>query len=313
MLKKVLGWFVTLLCLALAVSIPVQKTSAAAGDADGIMNAVNALRASRGLPPYTYNSSLVSFAQEHSNYMAQIHQGTHLRSDGSTPFSRGIGENVADGMTGYLTPEYAVYTIWSDAIHMQTMVGYASGSMGVGVAEDSTTTYYTLDVIPSGKTVSLTTGGGGATQSLATLPPIPLVTLVTTTPMADGRWIHMVGYGQSLYTIATAYGVHVDDIRRLNGIPTDSNVIVSGEKLLVRMLTPTPTVPTATGTPLPDTPTPTETPTLVPTPTETLAPTPTPTPTPFELPGGNVTFGSGVFVVAGLCFAVWILSKAKRN
>ncbi|RPI92188.1 MAG: LysM domain-containing protein [Chloroflexi bacterium] len=154
---------------------------------------------------------------------------------------------MAGGDIGYLDAQAAVYEIWSDAGHMRTMVGFAAGSMGVGIADDGITVYYTLEVRPvrAGATPS-GPSGDGTPQALLT--PIPLVPLVTMTARADGALVHVVGYGQTLWSIAIAYGVTIEQIRAWNNLPADSNDIYAGQRLLVRpagLITPP---PTSTGT-----------------------------------------------------------------
>ena len=55
-----------------------------------LINAVNALRASRGLPAYSINSTLMSVAQAHSDYQAAIGTVTHYGPGGTRPFQRAL-------------------------------------------------------------------------------------------------------------------------------------------------------------------------------------------------------------------------------
>jgi hypothetical protein len=60
-----------------------------------------------------------------------------------------------------------------------------------------------------------------------------------------------VGYGQTLWAIALAYGIRIDQIRAWNNIATDSNDIYAGQKLLVRpanLAVVSPTLSTEPGT-----------------------------------------------------------------
>ena len=57
--------------------------------------------------------------------------------------------------------------------------------------------------------------------------------LTTTTPNPNGSIVHLVGYGQSLWSIAIAYGVKIDEIRTQNGLATDSTDIYAGQKLVI--------------------------------------------------------------------------------
>jgi LysM repeat protein len=260
-----------------------SAATAQGSTAYAIIEAVNALRLSRGLAPYEIDAGLMAYAQEHSDYQAAQHFSTHQHSDGTTSQQQGISENVASGDLCCLTPEFAVYTIWSDAIHMKTMVGFDSGYVGAGVADDGKTAYYTLNVRP-GEAGSAPSSSGGSAQNPASSPE-PYVPLATVTPQADGSIIHVVGYGQSLWAIAIAYGVKIDEIRQWNNLPADSTTITSGQKLLIRKsAVSTPQViasPTLTITltvlaasPSPEVKTPTSNPTS--SPTTTTEPTTTP-------------------------------------
>jgi LysM repeat protein len=201
-----------------------------ASDPMAIISLVNALRAAQGLPPYVVDQGLMAYALEHSRYQASIHNATHQHSDGTTVWEHGMDENIATGMLGFITPEFAVYTVWSDAIHMKTMIGYPSGSVGCGVADDGADEYYTLDVRPGGK--ALPTARPNDPNATPT-KIIPIVPLLTVTPRMD-RWIiHTVGYGQTLWAVAVAYGVKMDMIRAWNSMPADSTSIYAGQKLYI--------------------------------------------------------------------------------
>jgi LysM repeat protein len=211
-----------------------------------IISAVNALRAAHGLPPYVVDQGLMQYALEHSRYQASLHTATHTHSDGSTVWQHGMDENIATGMLGYLTHEYAVYTIWSDAIHMKTMISYATGSVGAGVADDGEDEYYTLDVRP-GSVIPTSRVGGRVDPNATPTKIIPIVPLLTVTPRND-RWIiHTVGYGQSLWAVAIAYGVKMDQIRAWNSMEADSTNIYAGQKLYI--IAPAQIWPTLTASP----------------------------------------------------------------
>jgi LysM repeat protein len=207
--------------------------------------AVNALRTGQGLEPYQNDSGLAAYAQNHSEYQASIDSSTHVHKDGSTASGRGLLENIASGSPDSLTAEAIVYQIWTDGLHRNPMVGYTSGSLGVGVAQSSSTVYVTLIVRPGGQQANPpenspaagATSGAGASepqesenQSSSPIPPTPFQ---TSTPRADGSIEHVVGPGESLWSIAIAYGVHIVDLRDLNRLAADSNTIYEGQKLLV--------------------------------------------------------------------------------
>jgi LysM repeat protein len=236
--------------LAASIVLPLRPAFAAphALTAGEIMALVNQLRRSQGLPPYSVDPAITAYAQEHSEYQARIDTSTHLHSDGQTSLSHGLVENVAGGDINYLTAQAVVYQIWSDPVHMKTMVGYASGAAGVGVASIATTTFVTLNVRPGGGDAIPTRPGASASGPGFT--PIALVPLVTATMKPSGAVVHEVGYGQSLWAIALAYGVTAARIRELNGMAPDDSTIWAGQWLLIvpaGLVTPTP--PPATAAP----------------------------------------------------------------
>lgn len=241
--------------LAASVVHPLRLASAAphAITAGEVMAAVNELRRSRGLEPYSVDPGITAYAQEHSEFQARTGISTHLHSDGLTSLrSRGYLENVAGGDIGYLTAQAVVYEIWADPVHGKTMIGYASGSAGVGVASNDTTTFVTLNVLPGGSAAPTLPGGTPGSDLLLT--PIALVPLRTATMKPSGTLIHEVGYGQSLWAIALAYGVSAARIRELNGMAPDDSAIWAGQRLLIvpaGLVTPTPaeSSPRATAAP----------------------------------------------------------------
>lgn len=60
------------------------------------------------------------------------------------------------------------------------------------------------------------------------------VPIETSVPRDDGSIIHIVGDGQTLWTIALSYGVTIYDICLLNDITYGTTVIQVGRKLLIR-------------------------------------------------------------------------------
>jgi hypothetical protein len=246
------GRFYVFLCLfaafcLIAATAPASLAVAQGGLAGDLISTINALRASQGLAPYTVDAQLMAMAQQHSSYQASIRTSTHLHSNGLNPPKLGIVENVAGGTVGGLTAQIIVYEIWADPVHMKTMTGYPTGTMGVGVADDGEFDYVTLEVRPAGASTG-SSGSSGATNNPTPFTPIPVVPLATMTPRPDGNIFHEVGYGQTLWAIALAYGVTVDQLRAWNNLPADSNEIYAGQMLLVRPASLAPPTPVATET-----------------------------------------------------------------
>lgn len=261
----------------LLAGIIFSPAHAQVGSAYDLIAEVNALRISKGLTPYEIEGFLMNFAQAQSDTMASLGYWTHTRSDGSTAWQYGIEENVAMGMN--MSVSYCVYTVWSDTVHWKTMVEHATGSVGAGVAFSGGNVFYTLNVRP-GEIVS--ENPEPITQPIARViaqeeetPDNYVSDVVTSTPNADGSIIHYVKYGESLWSIAIAYGTTGAEIMANSGNNPSVTDVYEGQMLIIRNATPN--TPTITPTPTQIPPTRTNTP---PRPTRTPLPTETPGPTP---------------------------------
>jgi len=222
----------SLALIAIWLSFPLVALAQSETPYD-LVNAVNTLRASYGLEPYHIDPWLMAYAQEHSEHQAAIQSGTHLHSDGTTPKSMGLQENVAGGHDGVVTVAVVVYEIWVDWGHRHILIGYSTGDIGAGIAlSDNGQVYYTVDIRP-----------GEEIEAIASdATPLSYVPLETNIPSEDCSITHVVGYGQSLWSIAQAYGVTIDTIRNLNNIASDSTIIQVGQKLLIQPPACTPTL-----------------------------------------------------------------------
>ena len=292
----------TVLALFLTWTIFFQPVTAQGGGASDLINGVNQLRQNQGLAPYSVDSFLMGFAQSHSDYMASIGRWTHTRADGTTAYDYGIKENVAMGSN--MSIQYCIYTVWSDWVHWQTMTAYESGRVGAGVTVVGGTVYYTLNVIPEGGSVQqpAPTSNPG-TQNVQNQPMI-ISQLVTSTPDQDGAVIHIVQYGETLWTISEAYDVPIDQILTNSGLSQGTTQVFEGQRLVIQTASEPTLTPTFTTTPVPGTPTPTQPrPTMTPRPTRTPAPTSTPTTPPSVLHqalGNGKNVGLGLILVSGL-------------
>ncbi len=208
-----------------------------------LVDTVNALRASYGLVPYQIDANLMTYAQEHAEYQAAIQHSTHEHGDGTGPWDYGYAENVAGGTDEYVTVAIVVYEIWADWGHRHTMIGYVTGDIGAGMALSADgNVYYTIDVRP-GAPVATTEPGGNPTPGVDSTPGLvstspgyipTFVPLLTNTPDANSAIIHVVSSGETLWSIAVSYGVKIDAIRLLNGIPEGDTFLYVGQRLLIR-------------------------------------------------------------------------------
>jgi LysM repeat protein len=207
--------------------------------------------------------------------------------------SKAILVGNSAGRTKFSTE--ATVGMWQgDDPHSSTLLGLSYQYVGAGVAEKINFVYFTLDTAymaveqasnsPT-PTLQGTPGAGIPTTAITYVVPVRKAT-----PNADGSIIHVVEYGQTLYGIADAYKVTVDQLITLNKL-TGTTIYV-GDKLTIQAAF----TPTATGQPAlsPPARTRSNNPTLTPRPhtttpspinPTTVIPTPTRTPIPTVLSG----------------------------
>lgn len=283
-------------------------------DPYSVIDAVNALRLSQGLVPYTVNSALMSVAQGQAEYMAATGNITHTGPDGSRPYQRGMAagyplagqippgfysENILGGPG--ITPQGAVQIWTGDDPHMHTMNSDMLQEIGAGVAVSGGMVYYVIDCArptTSGLPQAYTPGVAESAFSLSNEIIVPVS---KSTPDAEGKVFHEVQAGQSLWQIAIEYGVKIDQIRALNGLSPEF-LIEPGQKLLVM------TVGTPTPQPATSTPESSATPSAQPSPKATEEPTVTATPTqkPLNLPVSGAEGAVAAIIVVALVAAALV-------
>ncbi len=267
-----------------------QRQPELAGSPVDLVNAVNVLRASYGLAPYSIDATLMYTAQSQADFLAATESMTHSGPNGISVTDRLLAagyplagdlslggfrsENITRGAEN-MTVQSAVNSWTSDSLHLTTMISSILTEIGAGVAVNNGRVYYVIDcALPT--TSGMSSAAATSVEGGSTVPAAAAVIMPVTlsTPNADGDLIHEVKAGQSLWSIAIAYKVKIDDIRSLNGLA--GNDIYPGNKLLIKkgVLVPTTFL---TETPV-QTPTSTVTNTPVPIPSRvsvTWAPTPT--------------------------------------
>ncbi|MBU2609610.1 MAG: LysM peptidoglycan-binding domain-containing protein, partial [Chloroflexi bacterium] len=96
--------------------------------------------------------------------------------------------------------------------------------IGAGVAVSGGKGYYVIHCArPRGASVSYPPAAytPGATR-LPNIPSVSTGTVIPNTPNPDGSIIHIVQKGDTIYGIAFAYGIPVEELLRLNGLTLDS-------------------------------------------------------------------------------------------
>ena len=237
-----------------------QKQITAAGQ---LIDAVNSLRLSYGLPALTMHPILMQSAQSQTDYMAATGQTTHSRPGGTTytqqllalgfPLAGDLSlggfraENILN--TGDPLVWDGVPPGWQDADHMNTMLSQNFTHIGAGVSQGSGGYFYAVDTAAAtsngqmqesaSSVVGSSDGAAGVSQYM--------VAVVKSTALPNGDVIHAVQYGQTLWSIAIEYGTTIKNIQALNNLGEDL-VVYQGQALLVQKAAtqPAPELPTAT-------------------------------------------------------------------
>ena len=339
MMRKILFSLVILIVLAAPVASVAAKPQPVVTDAYSLIAEVNALRTSYGLPAYDISPILMGTAQQHAEYMS-VNGVSHYGYGGTRPYQRALNagyplagdlsqggfmsENITAG--GNKSVQQAVLEWQGDDPHWHTMMSADLMEIGAGVAIVNGYVYYVIDCArPLGaKPPAINTAAPGETQQpVATIyagPPLAR-TVVPSTPNADGRLVHVVGPGETLWLIAVTYKKTVLEIRELNYM-SDTDAIYPGEKLLIGkdiVVTVAPAVletetpssssslaPETTATPSPDLSMPTFPPSYTRTPLPTL-----PLPTdlaPTNVPAAPLGVDSSVLIVGVIVLAALMLA-----
>ncbi|GAB4567030.1 MAG: hypothetical protein Fur0017_07020 [Anaerolineales bacterium] len=296
-----------------------------------LIDAVNNLRISNGLAALPVHPILMQSAQSQADYMAATGIVTHARPSGTyTQQLLALGFPLAGDLSaGGFRSENILSTYgplvwngvpgaWQDAQHMNTMLSGNFTHIGAGVSQSGETYYYAVD------TAAATSSGQQQESAAAALTSAPsgsnglsgmsefMVPVTLSTARPDGNVYHKVQYGQSLWSIAIAYGTTIKNIQALNNLG-DNQTVYQGQELLVQTGATQSAPPTAEVTltsPATDTAAP----------PSTLAPTTTPiqlTFTPTEVkaqPASSKPASSRILIVilivaafVGAGMAVWLI------
>ncbi len=288
-----------------------------------LVSAVNALRASSGIPAYTINSILMTIAQNQAAYLASTGGAHgHVGPGGTLPYQRALnaGYAVANAVAdppGLFSENWdenssiqGAITAWEgDSAHQIALYSTNLVDIGGGVASGGGMTFYVIDTGTStGSKAPSSSAGSNATVAAVNGTPalqgqmIPMA--IVSTPNQAGEVYHIVQEGQALWQIAIAYKVKINDIKTLNNLSSD--VIYPGQKLLIMhasTLTPVP----PTSVPTLDLSTFTPAPTLeVVTDTATNTATATPTPPAQSRSGAPVVGGIVLVALVASGLIAWI-------
>ena len=250
-----------------------------------LIEAVNQLRLENGLNTLSAHPALMQAAQWEADVINNGAPG-HTHPPGLTLgqwlISLGYplaGDLSQDGLRSEnwtagteLTVDEAIQQWLGDAPHTNTMLSASRTDIGAGVAvrtDSQGKPIYTLVIETAMQTGSgeqqweaeqyLTSVPGtqsdlygDATQAAAESQVSQYISpVLIETARPDGDVVHQVQQGQTLWAIAVAYGVRIDEIKRLNNLTT--NEVWLNQDLLIQKgaTQPVPTdTPTVTSTPL---------------------------------------------------------------
>lgn len=240
-------------CLLLAALLIGAATTQAQDPGADLVQRVNRLRASQGLPAMRLNNALGIAARSQARWMADSGLIRHTRPDGTDLRAR-------TRAAGYPTTWVAeiiymgrsVASAWSfwlgSKIHYDTLTGPYLQEMGIGYARaaNGRTAYVIVFGNP----------GGAPVAPGRSAPAGPPSYVVGRDPR--GFIMHRIQPDDTLGLIALIYGYSWDDLpymRAINGMEENDNLLQPGEIFLVPpadgTYTPTPGTPATTGTPAP--------------------------------------------------------------
>ncbi len=318
-----------LLCLLLAAD-PRRAEAAPVESASpyDLIAAVNSLRSGSGVAELAPNGALMAAAQAHSEFQAALGSWSHTGAGGTNETDRAIAAGYGGGLSvvcdeavAVANPsqgaDYIVNVIWNDYVHREVVLRNPRYvDVGAGAAEKDGLVYYTVDVCSTGSGTAATRPAGPAAPAGPTRTPEVILAVQTSAGEGDGSIFHVVQAGQTLWTIADAYGLSVEQLALQNNLSLKNPTIYIGQKLRIRdAFTPT-LSPTITQTPRPPTRTPRPTFTPRPTqPTATITATPTATRRPLvALPRvGTHTIGILLVALCGLGLLVVVLGNLSTT
>ncbi|GAB4463518.1 MAG: hypothetical protein Kow0070_24130 [Anaerolineales bacterium] len=271
--QRFFGWLL-LLALGAGVfarpqAVGAERLSAPAGQVSAyeLILAMNTLRVSNGLPPLIEDPIINAVAQSTAETMAVNNMSWHIGNVRGRLAAAGYG----GGGTVWATENFAVswggmgideiMAVWADPDHMRPAVDPAYCHVGAGVATYNGKTYYVLQAAYVGgqacgsgsPSVPAGTSQPGGGSGSGFVPQI-IVPVKIATPDAEGRVYHVVQQGQSLWAIAVAYQITIQDIETWNNISRNTP-LQTGQKLFIPnkntagYATPTPRGMVVTATP----------------------------------------------------------------
>ncbi len=206
--------------------------------ADRLIKLVNQARISHGLPALIIDPILMQTAQTTADIMAGNRMGGHIGDVRSRVMAAGYGAGDLPWATENfvvlpLGGETQILAAWADDTHQIPMVNPNYRHVGAGVAVVDDSVYYVLHAAYTSNKIyepGTASPNGVLVKNLVSEYMYPVETV---TPRTDGKVIHVVKSGQTLWGIAIAYNTHIDDILRANNLPQSLEMVYNGQELII--------------------------------------------------------------------------------
>jgi LysM repeat protein len=232
-------------CSLLFFPIYQAKVYAQSGEVSRsqLIQAMNTLRVSRGLPPLIEHPIVNSVAQATAEIMAANYMSWHIGDVRGRIAAAGYGgggkvwatENFAVGWNSSIDE---IMQAWADPDHMRPAVNPAYCHVGAGVAEaaDGRVYYILQAAYVSGQACGEYKAPAGSDSGSAENPAPPVSQIIIpvqiATPDSEGRIYHKVKSGQSFWSIAVAYQITIRDLEVWNNLSRENGLTV-GQELFI--------------------------------------------------------------------------------
>jgi hypothetical protein len=194
----------TLFLSAAYIVIAPPRPVHAQDDVTWLLNQINSLRASQGLPGYTLNAQLSAAAAQQSQYLAETCNITHVWPDGASPSRRAAaqgytGDRVSENIyAGSIARAEDAWNFWMNSqVHYNGLVNTYYNEVGIGTAHGGLCGHaYTLVFGHRGDVAAPPASPSGNPGGAAPVPPTakpyvpppptrtPTATIPTLTPSA---------------------------------------------------------------------------------------------------------------------------------
>jgi uncharacterized protein YkwD/LysM repeat protein len=206
--------------------------------ADNLIKLVNRMRVSHHLPALTIDPILMQTAQTTADIMAGNLMTGHIGDVRSRVMAAGYGVGDIPWATENfvvlpLGAESRILVAWADETHQIPMVNPNYRHVGAGVAVVDDRVYYVLHAAYTSNKIYEPGTASPQGVTVKNLMSEYMYPVLTVTPRPDGKVIHVVKSGQTMWGIAIAYNTHIKDIQQANNLPQTLEMVYLGQELII--------------------------------------------------------------------------------